>query len=132
MKFNKETDYAIRMVLLCAKNMPKLLSTTEIVNICKIPPNLGKAILTKLTNNNILESIKGKNGGIRYVQSKNTISLYDIIKIFEKIEINSCIENKNSCLYKFGNCNVCEKLKDLKLLFEKELKNIYVESLIQK
>lgn len=131
MKFNKETDYAIRMTLFCAEQKPKLLSGVEIVTECKVPENLGKSILSKLTSYNILESIKGKNGGFRYPHSNKTLSLYSIIEKFENLDINACVVNNKSCSYRLGKCVVCKKMTNLKIIFEKELKNIYMEDLIE-
>ncbi|WP_407536436.1 RrF2 family transcriptional regulator [Cetobacterium somerae] len=130
MRFNKETDYAIRMTIFCAKNKSKLLLSINIVKECRVPENLGKAILTKLTSNNILESVKGKNGGIRYVHGPKEISLLDIIEKFEKIEINSCVSNSSICTYKNGECVVREEMGNIKNILENHLKNIFIEDLI--
>lgn len=131
MKFNKETDYAIRMTLLCAKYPSKMFSANEIVQECKIPENLGKSILTKLTSNGILESIKGKNGGFRYNHPKKFITLFSIIEKFEKFEISTCIDKKDSCLYRHGKCVVCEKIGHLKNIIINQLKNIFIEDLVE-
>ncbi|MGL5023741.1 MAG: RrF2 family transcriptional regulator [Cetobacterium sp.] len=130
MKFNKETDYAIRMTLFCAKYHSKMLSAIEIVQECKIPENLGKSILSKLTGNGILESIKGKNGGFRYNHPEKSISLFSVIGKFETLEINTCIEKKESCIYRGGECVVCEKMGTLKNIIIDQLKNIFIEDLI--
>lgn len=131
MKFNKETDYAIRLTLFCAKYHSKLMSSNKIVDECKIPENLGKSILTKLTNNGILESIKGKNGGFRYNHPRKSISLFSVIEKFEALEINTCIEKKESCTYRYGECVVCEKMGILKNIIIEQLKNIFIEDLIK-
>lgn len=131
LKFNKETDYAIRMTLFCAKHHTKILSGLEIVKECKIPINLGKSILTKLTGYGILESIKGKNGGFKYNQQQKCISLFSVIEKFEAIEINTCIEKKESCFYKYGECIVCEKMGILKNIIIEQLKNIFIEDLVE-
>ena len=131
MKFNKETDYAIRMTLFCAKHHSKMLSAIEIVQECKVPENLGKSILSKLTGNEILESIKGKNGGFRYSHPKKYISLFSVIEKFEHLEINACIEKKESCIYRYGECVVCEKMGLLKNIIIDQLKNIFIEDLVK-
>ncbi|MGL5620932.1 RrF2 family transcriptional regulator [Cetobacterium sp.] len=131
MKFNKETDYAIRMTLYCAKHHYKILSAIEIVQECKIPENLGKTILSKLTSNEILKSIKGKNGGFRYNHPEKSISLFSVIEKFEGLEINTCIEKKESCVYRHGECVVCEKMGILKNIIIEQLKNIFIEDLVK-
>ena len=132
LKFNKETNYAIIMTLFCVKSKPDLLSSTNIVNECKVPENLGKIILTKLTNSNILESLKGKNGGIRYNHPNKTISLFDIIEVFEKIEICSCIDNFNSCSYRKGRCIISDEMRSIRNVFIQHFENIFVEDIIDK
>ena len=131
LKLNKETDYAIRMTLFCAKYHSKILSGIEIIQECKIPENLGKNILTKLTNSGILHSIKGKNGGFCYTHLPKTVSLFSIIKIFQSLEINLCTEKRESCIYRHGECDVCDKLKIIKDGVIEQFKNIYIEELIE-
>lgn len=131
MKFNKETDYAIRMTLFCAKYHSKILSGVKIVQECKVPEILGKSILTKLSSNGILESIKGKNGGFIYSHPPKSLTLYSVIEKFEALEINSCIEKKETCLYKFGDCVVREKMGLLKAIIIDQLQNIFIEDLIE-
>lgn len=131
MKFNKETDYAIRMTLFCAKYHSKMLSAIEIIEGCKIPENLGRIILSKLTNGKILESVKGKNGGFKYNHPPKYISLLSIIEIFETLEINTCIEKKETCLYRHGECIVCEKMGILKKIIINQLQNIFIEDLVK-
>lgn len=131
MKFNKEIDYAIRMTLLCAKHNSKILSSVEIIHECKIPENLGKSILSKLVRYGILESIKGKNGGFMYKHPQKCISLFSVIEKFEVLEINPCIEKKEECIYRHGECIVCEKMSLLKNSIINQLKSIFIEDLVE-
>lgn len=128
MKFNQEADYAIRMILLCSETT-KLLSGLEIVSSCKIPKRWGKTILTKLCHHKILTSVKGKNGGYTINIPSEKISLFDIVNIFDPIEINTCVNDKSSCLYRFGKCSVCSNLTSLKNAIESELKKLTIKNL---
>ncbi|MGL5582070.1 MAG: Rrf2 family transcriptional regulator [Cetobacterium sp.] len=121
----------MRMTLFCAKHHSKILSGIEIIEECKIPTSLGKSILTKLTSYKILESVKGINGGFKYTHPRKSISLFFVIEKFETLEINTCIDEKESCAYRHGECVVCEKMGFLKNIIIDQLKGIFIETLIE-
>lgn len=129
MKFNQEVNYAIKMVLLCSESIV-LIPGVEIVNQCKIPERWGKVILTKLCHHKILRSIKGKNGGFILNRHPQEINLFDIVSIFDPIEISYCISDKSFCLYRSGECSVYDKLTSLKYLIENELKKLTIKDLM--
>ena len=130
MKLNQETDYAIRMVLLCREYSPQILSGAFIVEKCHAPDRWGKVILTSLTRNKILKSIKGKDGGFQLNKDASKISLLDIVNIFEETAINACVVDKNSCSYRQGLCIVCEKLTEVKGFLDKTLEGLTIEDLV--
>lgn len=132
MKLNKDTDYAIRIVLLCEEYSTERISADFIVETCKVPKRWGKIILTKLTTNKILKSTKGKNGGFEINHSLEKITVFDIVSIFESIDINDCVIDKLSCSYRNGECVVCESLSGLKFYIEEQLKQITIKELVSK
>lgn len=124
MKLNQETEYAIRMVILCAEHNPNLLSGTFIVETCNVPNRWGKIILTTLCSKKILNSTKGKNGGFQLNKAPKSISLFDIISIFESIAI---LPDTKQCT---SNELFRSELLNIKSYVETQLKNITINNLI--
>lgn len=112
MKLTIETDYALR-IMLYMYNQSKIISGTEIVTQCKIPERMGLKILSKLVGHKLLKSIKGIKGGFLFPDEKLMISILDIIKVFESLQINRCLINVNECDYLRGNCAMCEELRKI-------------------
>ena len=130
MKLNQETVYAMRMVLLCREYSSEILSGTFIVERCQVPKRWGKVILTALTNNNILRSIKGKHGGFELNKDASKITLLDVINIFEGTSFIPCINDKKLCSYRKGVCVVCNKLSEIKKNIDKNLEELTIEDLV--
>lgn len=128
MKVSIESDYAIRIVLYIF-NKEELVSGLEIVKNCQIPERMGLRILTKLTTNRLLKSMKGKNGGFFFPKENIGISLFDIVSLFDNFNINKCLSNAKNCTYKSGNCAVCEALKEINNDIIKSFSKVLIKDL---
>lgn len=132
MKISSESDYAIRILLYMSNNKNVTFSGKNIVTICHIPEKLGLRILTRLSSANLLNSTKGINGGFTFIQNPESISLLDIIKIFNKIELSRCIDFPNRCNFKHGNCVVCKEFETIRTSLIKKFSSISLKYLIEK
>lgn len=80
----KKTQYALKALLFLTKSYkkgPVLIS--ELAKSEKIPKKFLELILLTLKNHGILMSKKGKGGGYFLVKAPSSISLGDVIRIFE-------------------------------------------------
>lgn len=128
MKISVESDYAIRIVLYMFKKY-EMVSGLEIVKNCEIPERMGLKILSKLTANGILKSIKGTNGGYFFSEDKIDISLFEIVNIFDHLSINKCLSNAKNCAYKNGSCVICEALKEINNDIIKSFSKVLIKDL---
>ena len=128
MKISIEADYAIRIILYMFKRS-ELMSGIEIVKKCEIPEQMGLKILTKLTKNGLLNSVKGKNGGFYFPLENLDISLFDIINIFDGLSINKCLSSAKNWSYKKGNCVICNILKEVNNDIVKKFSKIFIKDL---
>lgn len=128
MKISIEADYAIRIILYMFKRS-ELISGLEIVKNCETPEQMGLKILTKLSANGLLKSIKGKNGGFYFPAENLDVSLFDIINIFDGLSINKCLSSAKNCTYKKGNCVICNVLKEINNDIIKKFSNILIKDL---
>lgn len=128
MKISIEADYAIRIILYMFKRS-ELVSGLEIVKNCEIPEQMGLKILTKLTANGLLKSIKGKNGGFNFPIENLNVSLFDVIKIFDGLSINKYLSSAKNCSYKKGNYVICNALKEVNNDIVKKFSEIFIKDL---
>lgn len=103
MRFNKTTEYALRVFAYMANNRTKLYRADEIHNHLGIPPRYLKRLLTQLSKTDLLVSVQGNKGGYLLKKDSGEITLYEIIKATE----NS--NEKNRCFFGFKECQFGKK-----------------------
>ncbi|HPN38144.1 MAG TPA: Rrf2 family transcriptional regulator [Melioribacteraceae bacterium] len=99
MQITLACEYAIRAMLFLA-NQPndKLIPTKDIAEFGDIPKPFLQKILNKLTKSNLINSIRGINGGVRLSKDANDICLLEIIEAIEgKIFFNQCFFEPDFC-----------------------------------
>lgn len=97
----KETDYAMRATLYLAKKGGEsgTVSTAELSEEMAIPYRFLRKIVSKLVAAGLVESRRGKGGGLCLARSATTISLMHIIQAVspEVIVLNRCVVDVAAC-----------------------------------
>ncbi len=89
MFFSRTTKYAIRsLVYITVKG--KTVSLQELSRELEIPFDYLKKVLIKLQKAGILRSIRGKAGGYYLAKTPNTITVADIVNVFESVGFEEC------------------------------------------
>ena len=124
MQLTKFTDYSLRVLMYLAKKEDKLSTVAEIASYYKISQNH----LVKITHNlsllGYIESLKGKNGGIKLLKNPKDINLKKLILDLEPNFIMvECFDKKSNTCIITDMCNV----KDI---FNKSL-SLFLDNLEQ-
>ena len=110
MYLSKFTDYSFRILMYLGNNPDKLSTVDELSSIFGLSTHHVKKIVYKLSTNNYILSLKGRNGGIKLGMDPKDINLGKLLEITEdNLDILECfsIEN-NTC-----SLNNCCKLKPI-------------------
>ena len=109
MRINKLTDYGIVvMTRIAAMENDKSHTAKEISTLSKIPLPTVTRLLKTLSNEGLLNSQRGSQGGYSLAQSPATISVASIIEAFEgPIALTDCTKEDDSCSYE-SNCSAEE------------------------
>lgn len=98
MKFQRETDYALRCVLCLAGKSPENVCSEELVEAIAAPRAYVKKIVTKLRRAGIVETRSGAGGGIRLAKPPGAVSVYDVVRCVEgELCINGCLGPDGAC-----------------------------------
>ncbi|MGL4911681.1 MAG: RrF2 family transcriptional regulator [Romboutsia sp.] len=110
MYLSKFTDYSFRILIYLGSHPNELFTVDELSNCLDLSPHHIKKIIYKLSKNNIIESSKGRNGGIKLVRNPKEINLGNIFEITEdNLNITECFSKElNTC-----NLNCDCKLKPI-------------------
>ena len=83
MRLTKQTNYAVRMLMYCAANGEKLSRIPEIARAYGVSELFLFKILQPLTRAGIIETVRGRNGGVRLPRPANEITLFDVVRVTE-------------------------------------------------
>lgn len=94
------TQYAIRILsYLANKSEGKLLNAKKLADALDIPFKFLTKIMTKLVNEELVRSIRGREGGFELARPANEIKLSQIPDV-----VSGSLENE-SCLLGIGQCD---------------------------
>ena len=129
---SREADYAIRVILFLSKrtSQKERVSTVVLSTEMDIPYPFLRRIVQKLVDAEMINSRKGKNGGLTLACASSDLSLYDVISAIHHkgICLNKCIEEKDSC-ERSGLCTVYKALINTQSSLDKSLKEVTFDKL---
>jgi Rrf2 family protein len=135
MMLTQKTRYSMLALIRMAKEYGKgVLMINEIAESEKIPKRFLESILLELKNNGYLSSKLGKNGGYRLIKDPNTITLLEIIRLFEgTIAWLPCTSEKyyQPCEHckDEKTCRIRKTFYDIRSYTYKKLQNTSIASL---
>lgn len=130
MKLSKQSGYAIRIILFLLKNPKRKYLGEEITESCLIPKRVGLKIISDLAKRSFILSEKGKQGGIICNKKAKDINVYDVIKIYDSIQIKDCVEDSYICEFGKMECKFCFEMKRLQIEIKEKFKNITFDKLL--
>ena len=98
MQLNKYTDYSLRTLIYLGTFQDKLFTTDELSIGFSISRNHLVKIVHRLSQLGYIETVPGRNGGIKLAQTPSQINIADvIIKMESGFKIAECFELENHC-----------------------------------
>ena len=98
--FSRRCDYALRAVLyLALKHSNEMTSTKELAEKLDLPTHFLAKILHDLTGKGLLHSLKGPSGGFTLGMPAKEITLSDVVKAIDGLDIGQ------GCVLGFSECS---------------------------
>lgn len=106
MTLSKFSDYAFRILILLGNNPDNTFTVDSISQTLNLSNHHIKKIVYKLATEGYIESIKGRNGGIRLGKNPCDINLGELLKITEdNLNVVECFSKDNN------TCNISSSCK---------------------
>ena len=83
MRLTKQTNYAVRIMMYCAANGEKLSRIPEIAKAYNVSELFLFKILQPLHKAGLVETLRGRNGGVRLGRAAKDITLFDVVRVTE-------------------------------------------------
>lgn len=133
MMVTREADYAVRIVryLTQQQGEGQVVSSQAMASAMDIPYRFLRNIIRRLVDANMVESRRGKGGGVRLARAPGDITLYDVLTAIDPTmtRLNICLDLSHSCSLKH-KCTVHPELKRIQNLFDQELREVTFELLV--
>lgn len=131
-RVNRQTDYAVRVVLaLSKKPQGTRLPTSEIGREMLIPPALLQRIVAELASSGFIKTQPGRDGGISLAVLPNQITLLQVVERFEgPLVISDCVLKEGDCPFE-DKCPVSCQWKRLNDLLRAEMARITFQQLVE-
>lgn len=131
-RINRETDYAIRVILSLAKRPPGTITpSAEIRQEMDLPESLSLQIISGLVKHGFLNSFPGRSGGIQLSAPAREISLLDLITSCQgPLEIAECLDQPGICR-RTEHCPVRTTWRNIRHKLESELNQVNFQTLAE-
>ena len=132
LKINRQTDYAVRVILSLAKRAEgSRLSTAAIQQEMLIPRAFMARIVAQLSHAGLVKTFPGRDGGMTLPRHSSRITLRDVFEAFEgPILLSECLQVKgeDDCPFQ-SNCPVRSKWGRVQVAMLREMASITFEDL---
>jgi len=130
MRLTKQTNYAIRIMMYCAANNGNLSQIPEIAKAYGISELFLFKILKPLTKNGLVESVRGRNGGVRLSKNAADIRLSDVMRVTEdNFNMAECFSDEGVDCPLVDSCELNSALREALGAFFNVLDNYTIEDL---
>ncbi|HEY9279525.1 MAG TPA: Rrf2 family transcriptional regulator [Eoetvoesiella sp.] len=112
MRLTTHTDYAMRLLMYAGRHPDRLCTISEIASAYNISePHLMK-ITHRLSQHGWIETVRGKNGGMRLALPPDQINLGAVMRDTENdFKLVECFAHGNSCTLS-GQCHLTAIISD--------------------
>jgi len=95
MRLTKQTNYAIRMLMYCAANDGMLSRVPEIARAYSVSELFLFKILQPLVAAGLIETVRGRNGGVKLGRPASQIKVADVVRVTEEnFAMAECFDNE--------------------------------------
>lgn len=113
MRLTRQTNYAIRILMYCAVNKDRLSRIPEIAAAYSVSELFLFKILQPLVEHRLVETVRGRNGGVRLGRPADEITLFDVVRVTEEnFAMAECFENDATECPLVDSCGLNSALRE--------------------
>ena len=132
MRLTKQTSYAIRILMYCAANPDRLSRMPDIAVAYGLSEAFLFKILRPISEANLVESVRGRHGGIRLARPAAQITLLDVVRVTEEnFAMADCFESEDSGCPLVDSCELNSALTRALEAFFTVLSEYTIEDLVR-
>ncbi len=83
MRLSDYSDYTLRVLMYCATNPDRLVTIAELADRHQVSKNHLMKIVNDLARQGVLETTRGRGGGVRLLKAPSAIRVGDVLRVAE-------------------------------------------------
>ncbi|MGB3501516.1 MAG: iron-responsive transcriptional regulator RirA [Mesorhizobium sp.] len=112
MRLTRQTNYAVRILMYCAANSERLSRIPEIAAAYSVSELFLFKILQPLVEAKLVETVRGRNGGVKLGRPAAEITLFDVVRVTEEnFAMAECFEADGTDCPLIDSCNLNAALR---------------------
>ncbi|QPC88046.1 iron-responsive transcriptional regulator RirA [Mesorhizobium sp. NBSH29] len=132
MRLTRQTNYAIRIMMYCAANPGQLSRIPEIAASYSVSELFLFKILQPLVEHGLVETVRGRNGGVRLGRPADQVTLFDIVRVTEEnFAMAECFENDATECPLVDSCSLNSALREALNAFFAVLERHSIDDLVK-
>jgi Rrf2 family iron-responsive transcriptional regulator len=132
MRLTRQTNYAVRILMYCAANNDRLSRIPEIAAAYTVSELFLFKILQPLVEAKLVETVRGRNGGVRLGRPAAEITLFDVVRVTEEsFAMAECFENDAADCPLIDSCALNAALRKALGAFFEVLESYTIEDLVK-
>lgn len=113
MRLTRQTNYAIRILMYCASNEGRLSRIPDIAAAYTVSELFLFKILQPLVEAKLVETVRGRNGGVRLGRPAEDINLFDVVRVTEEnFSMAECFDSDTADCPLIDSCNLNAALRE--------------------
>lgn len=113
MRLTRQTNYAIRILMYCASNEGRLSRIPDIAAAYTVSELFLFKILQPLVEAKLVETVRGRNGGVRLGRAADQINLFDVVRVTEEnFSMAECFDSDTAECPLIDSCNLNAALRE--------------------
>lgn len=132
MRLTRQTNYAIRILMYCAANEGQLSRIPEIAKAYTVSELFLFKILQPLVEHGLVETVRGRNGGVRLGRPATGITLFDVVRVTEEnFAMAECFETDAAECPLVDSCALNSALREALNAFFEVLSRHTIDDLVK-
>jgi Rrf2 family nitric oxide-sensitive transcriptional repressor len=119
MRLSEYTDYTLRVLMYCASHRQKLVTIGELAEHHRVSKNHLMKVVNDLARQGLLETTRGRGGGLRLLKEPGDIRIGDVVRASETdFRLVECFDASTDTCTLTPNCR-------LKQVFDEALRGYF-------
>lgn len=131
MRITKRTNIAVRLLMYCAAHQGRLVTKSEIADVCNISENHLAQVINQLSQLGYLNTQRGRNGGMCLGMPSDAIRIGEVFRHVEgNLPMVECFADADNSCPLTDACRLKLALRDAAQAFYASLDEITLDALV--